>query len=174
MTINAPPFEHLTLKAEELMASAQRAPEITSKEIADKYALLITQFRQLLKAMDDARATEKRPALDEASKIEERWRVAAFPIAQKGVELKGKLTAWLTANEQSKAGDDISVDDKKRPVHLTTYRYAKIVHEEAALHYFRKHPKIIETLQQVCNEAVRKDKDAIIPGVTIVEDRRVG
>lgn len=174
MSINAPPFEHLTLKAEELMASAERAPEITSKEIADKYALLITQFRALLKAMDDARATEKRPSLDEASRIEEKWRIAAHPIATKGVELKGRLTAWLKANEQSKAGDDISVDGKAKPVHMTTYRYAKIVHEEAALHFFRKHPKVREVLQQVCNEAVRKDKDAIIPGVTIVEDRRVG
>jgi hypothetical protein len=97
---NAPPVDEvLKDQITEAITSAEKFETVKTQGEADKAAEILDRLRKLWKDGDTARATEKKPHDDAASKVQAKWLPVIDPARIAATELKGKVAAFLKAEE---------------------------------------------------------------------------
>lgn len=105
----APLFERLVLRAQELTAEAENAPPVVSQEMADKYGGYLKAVSDVIKQAEAERIAEKRPHLTAVRIIEERWQGQVLgPVRKVFSLLKKRLVEWEIAQaaERKRIADE--------------------------------------------------------------------
>lgn len=135
--------EGLTVRIEELIASAGCAPNITSPEIAGRYADLIKQMVAAGRAVDAEREKLNRPLLNAQRALKGRADAIKAPLADAEVEARAKVDRY--DREQAE------IERKRREAaEAERRRLQAIADEEARQERLR--------LQAIADEAARQER----------------
>lgn len=135
--------EGLTARIEELIASAGRAPNITSPEIAGRYADLIKQMVAAAKAVEAEREKLNRPLLNAQRALKGRADAIVSPLKDAEAEARAKVSQF--DREQA------AIEQKRREAaEAERRRLQAIADEEARQERLR--------LQAIADEKARQER----------------
>ncbi|WP_319798286.1 hypothetical protein [Nitrobacter sp.] len=133
---NQPPEPTIIERGNALVETANRwlteRPELTDEDMAGKAQGFIDQLRAHWKTTDDARVAEKKPHIDAAKAVDDRYR---DPLAKIDLALKlmrEKMTAWLQAKQRRAEEEKRRQEEEARQAKEEAERAAKAAEEAAA------------------------------------------
>lgn len=135
--------EGLTARIEELIASAGRAPNVTSPEIAGRYADLIKQMVAAGKAVEAEREKLNRPLLNAQRALKGRADAICAPLKDAELAARAKVDTFDKAEAEKERQRQIAAEAERR-------RLQAIADEEARQERLR--------LQAIADEAARKER----------------
>lgn len=165
---------------------AAKAVQAKFKPLLDAVASVEATAKKILNSFlereEARRREEERKARERAAQEE-----AAARERQRQAEEEGRLVAAKEAEEAATKAAERAEEEREvkvrarsasgagRTMSQRTYRSGKIVNVPMCLAHFKDHDAIREALQQVVNQTIRaaKGEDIKIPGVEIIEERRL-
>lgn len=146
--------EGLTARIEDLIASAGRAPNITSPEIAGRYADLIKQMVAAGKAVEAEREKLNRPLLNAQRALKGRADAITAPLKDAETEARAKVRRYDAEQEEIERQARLKREAEERKAReeaeAERRRLQAIADEEARQERLR--------LQAIANEAARKER----------------
>jgi len=146
--------EGLTARIEELIASAGRAPNITSPEIAGRYADLIKQMVAAGKAVEAEREKLNRPLLNAQRALKGRADAITAPLKDAETEARAKVRRYDAEQEEIERQARLKREAEERKAReeaeAERRRLQAIADEEARQERLR--------LQAIADEAARKER----------------
>jgi hypothetical protein len=144
----------LTSRISELLASAGRAPAITSPEIAGRYADLIKQMVAAGKGVEAAREKLKRPLLNAQRALKGRADAIVAPLKDAEVEARGKVNRYdaeqAEIERQARLKREAEERKAREEAEAERRRLQAIADEEVRQERLR--------LQAIADEAARKER----------------
>jgi hypothetical protein len=146
--------EGLTARIEELIASAGRAPNITSPEIAGRYADLIKQMVAAGKAVEAEREKLNRPLLNAQRALKGRADAITAPLKDAETEARAKVRRYDAEQEeierQARMRREAEERKAREEAEAERRHLQAIADEEARQERLR--------LQAIADEAARKER----------------
>ena len=146
--------EGLTARIEELIASAGRAPNITSPEIAGRYADLIKQMVAAGKAVEAEREKLNRPLLNAQRALKGRADAITAPLKDAETEARGKIQRFdaeqAEIERQARLKREVEERKAREEAEAERRRLQAIADEQARQERLR--------LQAIADEAARKER----------------
>lgn len=149
------------------------------KPVAERADKLIAPLKAMLTKWLQAEEARKREEAEKARKeAEEKARLAD---AMKDDAFIGGHVADM-AKEAKQAADQaarlaehnaIKGAESDRALGLRTYRKAKVVNALQLVEHFAKHPEVLAVCEKLANAAIRAGVGDGIPGIEIIEEKRV-
>jgi hypothetical protein len=186
--------------ARKLLKEIEAARVAAKKPHDDAAKAIQAAFKPLIDAIDKASKNAKVLLTSYAQRKEAELRRQQEEELRRAAEAEAKAQA--AAKEAEADGDFVAaaeaeakveetakkLDEVQKPVKaqvksasgagrtqsMRTYRTAKITNVTMAVAHFRDHPKMNDLVLELSNAVIRRDgADAKIPGVEIIEERRV-
>ncbi|WP_213287540.1 hypothetical protein [Bradyrhizobium sp. sGM-13] len=184
-------MEAIQERMDDLGREAERmlkAGAATNQALSDQASDLANTFGELQNNIIDLHKKEKAPHLEAGRGVDRKW----FGLRDRADDLKKRLkavvvTPWLTkkaaeaeaakvaAIQTGKSADEapqvrVTSGSSKRSTGLRTHYFAVIEDKAKLLDSLKDHPRVVELLQEIANDAAKQQ--VALPGCTVKSEKR--
>lgn len=134
----------------------------------------LSTFLQAEEKRKREEAESARKEAEEKARLAEQMKADEF-IGDKVVDMAKEAQQAADQAERLAAHNAVSGAESDRALGLRTYHKARIVNAAMLVGYYASHPDVIALCETLANREIRgsKDKNVAIPGIEIVEEKRV-